>query len=295
MHLAEFFLFLRDSKRLSVSALRGYRCALAPVLRQSGIDISSDKDLSSLFRSFAVSCPPRSPRLPAWDLSLVLRSLLRPPYEPLRAASLRDVSLKTVFLLALATARRVSGLHGLSAAVRHSKGWTSLTFSFAPDFLAKTQRPGQASLDDFSVPALLEFVGEQEDDRLLCPVRAVREYLRRTRDCRPACSRLFVTVSDPRRAVHPHTLSKWICQVIQRAYAGVSEEERRLVKVNAHEVRAIATSVLFGRVRNLDLVLKAGTWKCMSTFASFYLRDVTHKYLDTFSLGPIVSALKVVR
>ena len=83
--------------------------------------------------------------------------------------------------------------------------------------------------------------------------------------------------------------------MIQRAYAGVSEEERRLVKVNAHEVRAIATSVLFGRVRNLDLVLKAGTWKCMSTFASFYLRDVTHKYLDTFSLGPIVSALKVVR
>ena len=32
----------------------------------------------------------------------------------------------------------------------------------------------------------------------------------------------------------------------------------------------------------------------MTTFASFYLRDVTHKYLDTFSLGPIVTALRVV-
>ena len=143
----------------------------------------------------------------AWDLSLVLRSLLKEPYEPLRKASTRDVSLKTVFLLALASARRVSDLHGLSAEVRHSKGWNSLTFSLAPDFLAKTQRPGDESLDVFSIPALSDFVGDQEVDVLLCPVRAVREYLRRTRDCRPSCSRLLVTVSEPRRAVHPHTIS----------------------------------------------------------------------------------------
>ncbi|MPC27256.1 hypothetical protein E2C01_020424 [Portunus trituberculatus] len=75
----------------------------------------------------------------------------------------------------------------------------------------------------------------------------------------------------------PHTLSKWICQAIQRAYVSVSEEESRLLKVNAHEVQAIATNVLFRKVKSLDLVLKAGTWKSMSTFASFYLRDVTHR------------------
>ena len=292
--LADFFLFLRNTKRLSISAIRGYRSALAPVLRQSGVDLTTDKDLAALLRSFAVSCPPRSSRLPAWDLSLVLRSLLRAPYEPLRTASTRDVSLKAVFLLALATARRVSELHGLSAEVRHSRGWTSMTFSLAPDFVAKTQLPGQVSLDEITIPALTEFVGEQEEESLLCPVRAVREYLRRTRDCRPSCSRLFVTVTEPRRSVHPHTLSVWICQVIRRAYDRVSEEESRLVKVNSHEVRAVATSVLFRKVKNLALILKAGTWKCTTTFASFYLRDVAHRYLDTFSLGPIVSALRVV-
>ena len=63
--LADFFLFLRDTKHLSVSAIRGYHSALAPVLRQSGIDLTTDKDLAALFRSFAVSVPPRSPRLPA--------------------------------------------------------------------------------------------------------------------------------------------------------------------------------------------------------------------------------------
>ncbi|MPC60893.1 hypothetical protein E2C01_054953 [Portunus trituberculatus] len=169
-----------------------------------------------------------------------------------------------------------------------------MTFSFAPDFLAKTQCPGQHSFDEFTIPALLDFVREDEVDHLLCPVRVIREYLRTTRDCWPACSRLLVTVSDPRRAVHCHTLSKFICQVIRRAYVSISEESSRLLKVNAHEVWAIGTSVLFRIVKSLDLVLKAGTWKNMTTFVSFYLRDVTRRYLDTFSLGPIVSAVKVV-
>ncbi|MPC72163.1 hypothetical protein E2C01_066457 [Portunus trituberculatus] len=39
------------------------------------------------------------------------------------------------------------------------------------------------------------------------PVRALRDYLHKTRDCRPRCSRLFVTVTEPRRVVHPHTIS----------------------------------------------------------------------------------------
>ena len=136
--LADFFLFLWTNKRLSLPSIRGYRSALAPVLRQAGLDISTDKDLSDLFRGLANSTPSRPQRLPAWDVSLVLRSLLRPPYEPLRSASLRDVTLKTAFLLALASARRVSELHALTAEVRHSKGWASMSFSLAPEFLAKT-------------------------------------------------------------------------------------------------------------------------------------------------------------
>ena len=154
----------------------------------------------------------------------MLPFLLRALYETLRATSTRDVFLKIVFLLALASTRRVSELQGLSAEVRHSKGWMTMSFSLAPDFLAKMQRTGGESLNEFSIPALTEFVGDQEEDGLLCPVRAVREYLQRTKDCRPSCSQLFATVSEPRRTVHPHTLSMWICQVIRRAYNDVFQE-----------------------------------------------------------------------
>ncbi|MPC55150.1 hypothetical protein E2C01_049081 [Portunus trituberculatus] len=66
----------------------------------------------------------------------------------------------------------------------------------------------------------------------------------------------------------------------------------RLVWVKAHEVRAVATSALFMKIRCIPAILRAGTWKSMSTFASFDLRDITHRYLDTFSLGPVVSVLR---
>ena len=43
----------------------------------------------------------------------------------------------------------------------------------------------------------------------------------------------------------------------------------RLTKVASHEVHAVATSALFCKVRKLASILKAGTWMCMTTFASF--------------------------
>lgn len=46
---------------------------------------------------------------------MVLDGLCRPPFEPLQEADLRPSSLETVLLLALALAKRVSGIHALSA------------------------------------------------------------------------------------------------------------------------------------------------------------------------------------
>ena len=39
--------------------------------------------------------------------------------------------------------------------------------------------------------------------------------------------------------------------------------------------------------------MKAETWSAQSTFSS-YLRDVTHRHLDTFSIGPVVAAQQVM-
>ena len=51
--------------------------------------------------------------LPRWDLGIMLQALSKPPYEPLREASLKHLTLKTVCLLAMASPGRRSELQGL--------------------------------------------------------------------------------------------------------------------------------------------------------------------------------------
>ena len=50
---------------------------------------------------------------PKWDLAFVLSHMCKAPFEPLDKASLFYLSVKTVFLVTLATARRVSEVHAL--------------------------------------------------------------------------------------------------------------------------------------------------------------------------------------
>ena len=54
----------------------------------------------------------------------MLQKLSGAPFELLEKASLKELSKKTTFLLALASAKRVSELNALSCEVRHSEKWT---------------------------------------------------------------------------------------------------------------------------------------------------------------------------
>ncbi len=53
-------------------------------------------------------------RVPHWDLAVVLEALCRPPFEPIEDLSDRLLTLKTVFLLAISSLKRVGDLQALS-------------------------------------------------------------------------------------------------------------------------------------------------------------------------------------
>ena len=67
-----------------------------------------------MFRHFERSCPPQETWPLDWNYCLVLRCLSRPSLEPLKLASDKHLAWKMYILLALASAKRVSELHGLS-------------------------------------------------------------------------------------------------------------------------------------------------------------------------------------
>ena len=61
--------------------------------------------------------------------------LVRPPFEPLAEASFRNKTRKALFLLAMATAKRIGELQALSFSVSHRGD--NLVLHYDPFFLAK--------------------------------------------------------------------------------------------------------------------------------------------------------------
>ena len=289
--IADFLLHLRDEKNFTVSTIKGYRSAIALALKTVNTDVSSSPELTALLRAMAGEIPPKQLAPPKWNLTLVLETLISSPYEPLEEASLKFLTHKCVFLLALASAKRVSELQALSGSIAHKEDWSVVSFDFARDFLAKTEVPSSTRkfVRAFQIPALSKFSSEH-NDQLLCPVRALRIYYRRTADRRTQHSRLLIPVLGTRTAVSKNTISAWITSVIRRAYMHLHNDLQTLHCISAHEVRAIATSWHFHHTMSLENVMRAASWRTHSTFSSYYLRDVAMIADGLMQLGPIVAA-----
>ena len=113
--VADFLTFLFSVKKCQVSTIRGYRSTISNTLKfRTGYDFGSHPVLSELIKSFVKQRPEDRSLAPKRDLAFVLSHMCKAPFEPLDKASLFHLSVKTVFLVTLATARRVSEVHAFS-------------------------------------------------------------------------------------------------------------------------------------------------------------------------------------
>ena len=159
----------------------------------------------------------------------------------------------------------------------------------SPSFLTLWPRPKIRQLpylhfNEFTVPSWKDFVDGDRDELLVCPIRALQKYFSQTEQYRPHNEGLLISTDMRKKRVSRNTISFWVQSVISFAYSSVSEEDCRALRVRAHEVKKVATSLLFKRNCAVHQVLKAGTWSAQSTFSSFYLRDVTHKICSSLGL-----------
>ena len=121
---------------------------------------------------------------------------------------------------------------------------------------------------------------------------AVSCYLDRTSAHRPLCEWLFVTAGRSKKEISKTPVS-WLRKTISRAYE-LSGIEQPVPAPWACETLGIAPPLLFKKNFAVDQVLKADTWRRHTTFTRHYLRDLVHRSLDTFHLGPVVAAQAVV-
>ena len=121
------------------------------------LNISSDENLTRLLDSFHRDKPKGRRGVPSWNLSLVLHQLTKAPFEPLRKTSLKQLTFKTVFLLALGSGKGRSEIHAwLFRNIRHQENWSQVSLYPFPSFLSKNQlaRDGPASVAPVVIPAL---------------------------------------------------------------------------------------------------------------------------------------------
>ena len=112
--IAAFLYYLFDTQGLSPQSIKGYRSCLASVLSHTGMAAAVQaKKMSDMITSMELQRSRMTRVLPQWDLDIKLEALSKPPYVPLWEASLKHLTLKTVFLLAMAPARRGSELQAL--------------------------------------------------------------------------------------------------------------------------------------------------------------------------------------
>ena len=109
--IPDFLLHLFQDKKLQPGTIDGYRSAIADKVGNSTINVSKDENLTRLLDSFHRDRPKGSRGIPSWNLSLVLHQLTKAPFEPLKEASLKHLTFKTVFLLALGSGKRRSEIH----------------------------------------------------------------------------------------------------------------------------------------------------------------------------------------
>ncbi len=278
LDVLSFLQYRLDSGSLP-STLKVYVAAIAAFRSpQGGQSIGRDPMVVSFLKGARRLHPPRPPSVPPWDLEVVLRALSQPPFEPLTSVGLKELSLKTTLLLALASAKRIGDLHAFSVdsyCIRFGPGDCSVTLrprmGYVPKSLStpfKTQTVSLSALSSESTASR-----EADAQTSVCPVRALRIYIDRSASFRQS-DQLFVCYGGCARgrAVSKQRLSHWIVDAITAAYT--SQGLECPLHIRGHSTRAIASSWAWSRGMSIQDICVAAGWSSQNTFARFYRLDV---------------------
>ncbi|KAI2647549.1 Transposon Ty3-G Gag-Pol polyprotein [Labeo rohita] len=233
--------FLQDrlSAGLSHSTLKVYVAAIAAYHAPlGGLSVGKDPLVSRFLRGALRLRPPVRSRVPPWDLSLVLEALCRPPFKPIEEIYDRHLTIKTVFLIAITSLKRVGDLQALSVAPSFLDFAPGLAKAFLhprPGYIPKvpSSAPRPVVLQAFCPPPFRE--PDQQKLNCMCPVRALDAYVHRAAMWRKS-DQLFVCYG-----------------------------------VKAHSTRSVSASKAFLEGVPIQDICNAAGWSTPLTFAGTWL------------------------
>ena len=228
------------------------------------------RPLSAAFVKALYNIQPNRPMVPVrWSLDRVLSFVISDRFHV--APSLSDLSMATVFLLALALGARSSELAALlrldDNIVFSGDG---VTLYPNPNILAKNERPSNRR-DPIFISALLN---EDGSHSRLCPVAMLRRYLEATSSTRS--EQLFV---DPGRLVglSVHKIRLSMCRLVKLADPGSFPR--------SHDLRKMASSLAFFRTMSMEEICAVTGWSSIRVFRRHYLQRLSEVAPSVVVLG----------
>ena len=255
------FLTLLYQQGLTYSAINTARSALSSYITlENGACAGKHPLVSRLMKGIFQEKPPRPKYTEIWDVSIVLSYLQS--LSPVDKLPLKELTLKLVVLILLVSGQRGQTVHLLS--IDHMVSVNSCYTFQIVDHL-KQSRPGVKN-------PLVEL--RPFEDKTLCVVTTLKEYLRRTQSLRGSESQLFISYNRPFRRVSRETISRWVKFVLTDS--GIDT-----LRFKPHSTRAASTSAASNASVNLDDILHTAGWSSESTFAKFYKKPIVKE--NTFA------------
>ncbi|XP_067258622.1 uncharacterized protein [Chanodichthys erythropterus] len=267
------FLQEKFSEGLTPSTLKVYVAAIsAHHIPVGGSSLGRDPLVVRFLRGALRLRPVVCTKTPTWDLTIVLQGLAEAPFEPIEEVSDKFLTLKTIFLLAVSSLKRIGDLQALSVApscLEFASGMVKAFLHTRPGYVPKvpTKVPGPIVLEAFCPPPFTNV--DQERKNLLCPVRALDVYVHRAALWRKT-EQLFVCYGSPKKGgpASKQRMSKWLVEAISLAYETVGRPCPLMVR--AHSTRGMAASRALLSGVSMDDICGAAGWSSQHTFIRFY-------------------------
>jgi len=246
---------------------RGYSCmriavsALSTILVCDGVPFGQHHITKSFMKGVLKERPITHRYQTQWDPEMVLSKLKNPPYITADKMPLLLLAKKTLFLILMATCRRVhiaKALYINKEKCTIKKG-SSVTFHIE----RKDLKQGD-SMQDKPLPLVVKAFPM---NRSIDPVLYVRTYMARTKQLRGDIKQLFITTKGPTRPISADTARNWVKDILKDC--GVD-----LNQFGPGSTRGASTSKASALGASLEEILKAGQWSNKSVWQKYYKKPI---------------------
>ena len=252
-NILEFFTELFN-KGASFSAINTAKSALATFLiTVDDVNWTNNFKIVKFLKGVFKLRTPLPKYSATWDVDRLLKFIIS-FYDTNDILDLKDLTLKTITLIAITSGSRAQALHKMNLDLC-TKNDNQFTFVFNSPLKTSTPKNNNQVLE------IIKY-----NDEKLCPYRSLESYIKKTNSIRQdAC--LWISFHKPHKKVGKQSISRWIKLLLKKA--GIDTEI-----FTAHSTRSASCSKASQQGVGLDTILKTANWANSATFAKYYKKNV---------------------